>query len=95
MGATTFHRIDQMNIGIQIPMFVNGQEFFLSCDAQVTFPDDPGDMKEPAGVHIARVGIGSVAIKFHDLPADMRAAIEAAAISRAYDIVNDELLSLI
>lgn len=95
MGATTTtRRIDQMNIRLQLPMFVTGSEFFLSCDAQVTFPDDD-DMKEPADVHIGRLGIGPAIVKFHDLPADLRRAIEAAAISAAYDAVNDEILSLI
>ena len=88
-AATTTRRIDQMNIRLQLPMFVNGSEYFLTCEAQVTFPDDPGDMKEQAGVHIARRGIGPAVLKFHDLPADLRRAIEAAAISAAYDAVND------
>lgn len=84
-----------INISLEVPFIVNGKEFTLDCDAHVTFSDDPGDMKESDSAYIWRVGIGSAGLKFQDLPKDLRAAIEAEAISKAYDIENQKLMQLI
>jgi len=95
MGAT--HRIDQLNIEITLPARINGKDFPMTCEAQVFFgetPDDGGaDFSDSA--HVAKIGFGAAVLKFHDLPADMRAAIEAACISAAYDSINAETLELI
>ena len=95
MGAT--HRIDQFNVSFPLPVTINGQEFAMTCEAQVTF-GDPAEgeaMKEADDAYISRIGFGTATLKFHDLPAEMRAAIKAAAITAAYDAMDKMALDAI
>lgn len=96
MGAT-IHRIDQFNVSFPLPVEINGREFHMTVEAQVTF-GDPAEgeaMKEADDAYISRVGFGAATMKFHDLPAEMRDAIKAAAISAAYDAVDKMALEAI
>jgi len=86
MGAT---RINQLRISF--PYFLTGSDsadFEMTVEAVVQFSDDAEDMKGGDCAHISRVGFGAAWLKFQDLPADMRRAIEARAISEAYDQIE-------
>ena len=89
MGATTY-RIDQFNVSFPLPVTINGLEFYMTCEAQVMF-GDPAEgeaMKEADDAYISCIGFGTATLKFHDRPAEMRAAIKAAAITAAYDAID-------
>lgn len=86
MGAT---RINQLRISF--PYYLTGSdgaEFEMTVEAVVQFSDDPTDMKDGDAAHITGVGFGAAWLKFNDLPEDMRKAIEARAISEAYNQIE-------
>lgn len=70
--------------------------------ATVAFADDPGDMKEPDFPTIDSVVFPKAGtinqreeIQFNALPSLMQRAIEAQAVSEAYDILNAETVAAI
>lgn len=86
MGAT---RINQFRVSF--PYYLTGSdaaEFEMTVEAVIQFSDDPADMKDGDCAHITGVAFGTAHLKFNDLPADMRKAIEARAISEAYDQIE-------
>lgn len=88
MGA---QRINQLRVSF--PYYLTGSdaaEFEMTIEAVVQFSDDPEDMKDGDCAHITGVGFGAAHLKFNDLPAGMRKAIEARAISYAYDQIESD-----
>lgn len=86
MGAT---RINQLKVSF--PYYLTGSdgaEFEMTVEASIHFSDDPSDMKEGDAAHVSRVGFGCAWMRFNDLPSGMRKAIEARAISEAYDQIE-------
>lgn len=101
MGTTTT-AVKYLNVDFCMNAIFGCYNIPVYITATVAFSDDPGDMKEPDFPTVETVCFPKAGapnqreeIPFHALPSLMQRAIEAQAVSVAYDILNAEILKSI